>query len=351
MPYRTFAPLLVSLFVFLSITGISVAGDLTTLEDWKPDFDPSKAEYTYILSNVDHPSIAGIGVGYKIRDRVWKETDGRLYVDFRPLAQLGGEKDVVRKLKMGAVQGMLCSSVAAASVAPKLGIVNLPFVLDTTEKLEKFRNTPELFEPFSNAAMRQGIKVVDFTGYGSYGWATTTPVRTLEDAHKVNFRIAQAPVNTDIYKAWNLKFTVMPWPDVPQALQTGVIDGLDHTPMVCSITKKFDVAKYFTRVNYTQGLYIHMVNRRWLENLPQDLRDTLLSVIKEESTKARINTDIQQQAQIEAARKQGVEFFDLSSTDRETLNKMAAPVIEKWGERIGDEYLERVRTSVAATPE
>jgi len=347
MSYRRTIPLLIGLITFFTFTGSSLAGDLTTLEDWRPAFDPSGAEYTYILSNVDHPAIAGIGVGYKIRDRVWELSNGRLYVDFRPLAQLGGEKDVVRKLKMGAVQGMLCSSVAAANVAPKLGIVNLPFVLDTTEKLEKFRNTPDLFEPFSNAAMGQGIKVVDFTGYGSYGWATTTPVRTLEDAHEVNFRIAQAPVNTDIYKAWNLKFTVMPWPDVPQALQTGVIDGLDHTPMVCSITKKFDVAKYFTRVNYTQGLYIHMINRRWLEQLPEELRDILLAVIKEESAKARVRTNIQQQDQIEAARNQGVEFFDLNTTDRETLKKMAASVVEKWGKRIGPEYLELVRSSVA----
>jgi TRAP-type C4-dicarboxylate transport system substrate-binding protein len=340
--------LLVALITFSAFATCSAAGDLTTLEDWKPSFDPSGAEYTYILSNVDHPSIAGIGVGYKIRDRVWEETDGRLYVDFRPLAQLGGEKDVVRKLKMGAVQGMLCSSVAAANVAPKLGIVNLPFVLDTTEKLETFRNTPELFEPFSNATLHQGIKVVDFTGYGSYGWATTTPVRTLKDAQNVNFRIAQAPVNTDIYKAWELKFTVMPWPDVPQALQTGVIDGLDHTPMVCSITKKFDVAKYFTRVNYTQGLYIHMVNKRWLDALPADIRTTFLRIVKEESAKARINTDIQQQEQIEAARAQGVEFFDLSAKDRERLKEMAAPVLEKWGKRIGADYLELVRTSVSS---
>jgi TRAP-type C4-dicarboxylate transport system substrate-binding protein len=125
---------------------------------------------------------------------------GGLYVDFRPLAQLDGEKDVLRKLKMDAVQGMLCSSVAAANVAPQLGIVNLPFVVDSFDNLEPFRNTPELFEPFSAAGLRQGIRVLDLTGYGPYGWATTTPVRTLEEARQVNLRIAQAPVNTDLYK-------------------------------------------------------------------------------------------------------------------------------------------------------
>ena len=66
-----------------------------------------------------------IAVGYHIRDKVWERSGGRLYVDFRPLAQLGGEKDVIAKVKLGAVQGMLCSSVAAVNVSDKLGIVNL----------------------------------------------------------------------------------------------------------------------------------------------------------------------------------------------------------------------------------
>ena len=250
--------------LFLCLTGslAAAASQQELLDQWKPKFDPSGAKYTYILSNVDHPAIEGIAVGYHIRDRLWERSNGQIYVDFRPFAQMGGEKDVISKLKMGAVQGMLCSSVAAVNVASTLGIVNLPFVIDSFDKLERFRNEPELFGPFSQSAEAQGVKVVDFTGYGTYGWATTTPVRTLADAKNTNFRVAQAPVNADIYKAWSLKFTVMPWPDVPQALQTGVISGLDHTPIVCNITKKFTIAKYFTELDYAQGLFVHLVNKR-----------------------------------------------------------------------------------------
>jgi TRAP-type C4-dicarboxylate transport system substrate-binding protein len=316
------------------------------LATWKPAFDPSKAEYTYILSNVSHPAIEGVGVGYRIRDRVWEKSGGRLYVDFRPLSQLGGEKDVISKLKLGAVQGMLSSSVAAANVADRLGIVNLPYVVDTFDKLDAFRNTPELWKPFSEATFAEGIMVPDITGYGTYGWATTTPVRTLADASGVNFRIAQAPVNTDIYKAWGLKFTVMPWPDVPQALQTGVINGLDHTPTVCNITKKFEVAKFFTEVNYAQGLFIHLMNRQWFEKLPVDLQQILLEVIAEESAASRVRTRAQHEEQIAAAKAKGVEFFVLSEDDKAALVKLTAPVYETWGQKIGADYLARVRSTL-----
>lgn len=343
---RTLKTAITTLTGFLLLATTATASS-DVLADWQPKFDPSGAEYTYLVSNVTHPGIAGIGVGYKIRDRVWEKSNGRLYVDFRPLSQLGGEKDVINKLKLGAIQGMLCSSVAAVNVSNKLGLVNLPFVVDTFDKLETFRNTPELWDEYKSSALRNGLMVLDITGYGTYGWATKEPVDNLIDAKRVNFRIAQAPVNTDIYKSWGLKFTVLPWPDVPQALQTGVISGLDHTPIVCNVTKKFTVAKHFTQVDYAQGLFVHLVNRRWFNKLPEDLQRILTAVITEESAKARAATVKQQAEQIAAAKNTGVTFHNLNDTDKQRMIAMAAPVYQKWEKKIGADYLNRVRRILA----
>ncbi|MEN8190826.1 MAG: TRAP transporter substrate-binding protein [Thermodesulfobacteriota bacterium] len=331
--------------LMVTTASLAVAKD-DPLAAWKPKFDPSGAKYTYILSNISHPVIEGVAVGYRIRDAVWEKTNGQIYVDYRPLAQLGGEKDVISKLKIGAVQGMLSSSVAAANVSDRLGIVNLPYVVDTFDKLDTFRSNPELWEPFANGAQQQGLLVADITGYGLYGWATTKPVKTLADAKGVNFRIAEAPVNTDSYKAWGLKFTVMPWPDVPQALQTGVISGLDHTAIVCNITKKFTIAKNFTELNYAQGLFVHLVNKRWLKKLPKELQDTFLNVIKEESEKTRVLTRKQHDTQMAKAKEAGVAFHKLSAADIDALKKQAAPIISEWSKKIGPDYLAKVQATL-----
>jgi TRAP-type C4-dicarboxylate transport system substrate-binding protein len=68
----------------------------------------------------------------------------------------------------------------------------------------------------------------------------------------------------------------MPWPDVPVALKQGVSSmDLDHTPMVCNITKKFEVAKYYTHLNYAQGLFIWVFNKAWFNRLPADLQNDI----------------------------------------------------------------------------
>lgn len=339
--------LFLALLLTLCLPGLGMSAG-NPLEAWQPKFDPSGAEFTYILSNVSHPVIEGVGAGYRIRDKVWEKSGGRLYVDFRPLSQLGGEKDVISKLKLGAIQGMMSSSVAAANVTDTLGIVNLPYIVDTFDKLDKFRNTPELWEPFANSPQKQGLQVLDITGYGPYGWATNTPVKSIEDAKATNFRIAQAPVNTDIYKAWGLQFTVLPWPDVPQALQTGVITGLDHTAIVCNITKKFTIAKNFTELNYAQGLFVHIINKRWLNKLPEDLQEVLLSVVKEESANTRALTRKQYEEQSAKAKEAGVQFITLPDSEIQQLKKLAEPVIEKWGKKIGPDYLATVRKGLGS---
>jgi len=340
--------LLIALLLTVCLTSAFAAEEKKDpLAAWKPKFDPSGAKYTYILSNISHPVIEGVAAGYRIRDAVWEKSKGQIYVDFRPLAQLGGEKDVIAKLKLGAVHGMLSSSVAAQNVADRLGIVNLPYVIDTFEKLDKFRNTPELWKPFTESALASGIMTVDVTGYGPYGWATNTPVQTIADAKTINFRIAEAPLNADFYKAWGMKFTVMPWPDVPQALQTGVITGLDHTAIVCNITKKFTIAKNFTELDYAQGLFIHLMNKRWFDKLPADLQKVMIEAIAEESARTRELTKQQYTDQIAKAKEAGVQFFKLSAAEQQQLIDEAAPVIKEWGQKIGPEYLQLVQSTLA----
>ena len=318
-------------------------GKAPSLDKWKPAFDPSGAKYKCIVSNVSHPVLKGVYAGFAIRDELWKRTKGQIYLDYKPFSMLGGEVEVLNQLQMGAIQGMSVSSVAATNLGPRFGLVNLPFLINSFEKLDKFVNSGKLFDHFMNAMDHQGIMGLDITGYGNYGWATTTPVRSLEDAEKVKFRTAEAAVNQMLYQQWGLNAVVMPWPDVPVALKQGVITGLDHTPMVCNITKKFEVCKYYTYVNYAQGLFIWIFNKKWFDSLPKDLQKTFKEVVHEVCAKIRSETVQQEFDQIEAAKKNGIEFIKLSDADYATLRKQGDAVHKKYAPEInklypGDKY-------------
>jgi TRAP-type C4-dicarboxylate transport system substrate-binding protein len=234
---------------------------------------------------------------------------------------------------------MACSSVASTNLGPRFGLVNLPFLINSFEKLDKFVNSGKLFDHFLMAMDHQGIMAVDIASYGNYGWATTVPVKTIADAKKVKFRIAEAAVNKLSYKAWGFNPVVMPWPDVPVALKQGVITGLDHTLTVCSITKKFEVAKYFTELNYAQGLFIWLFNKAWYNKLPADLQKILVETVHDMCAEARAAAKEQEMQQVGAAKeKYGVEFFKLPDAEMQTLIKQADSVHQNFASEINKNY-------------
>lgn len=327
----------VVLLCFGLLAGPAVA-QKPTLDQWKPGFDPSTAKYKCIVSNVSHPVIKGVYAGFAIRDELWKRTNGQIYIDYKPFSMLGGEVEVLNQLQMGAIQGMSVSSVASTNLGPRFGVINLPFLINSFEKLDKFIASGPMFDHFMRAMEHQGIIGLDITGYGNYGWATTKPVKTIADAKQVKFRIAEAAVNQLLYKEWGLNPVVMPWPDVPVALKQGVIEGLDHTPMVCNITKKFEVCKYFTHVNYAQGLFIWIFNKAWFEKLPADLQKTFREVVKDVCADIRKQTVQQEKDEIEKAKQSGIEFFALPDEDLMALKKNGQAVHAKYAEEINKMY-------------
>ncbi|THB75881.1 MAG: TRAP transporter substrate-binding protein [Desulfobacteraceae bacterium] len=332
--------LFVGAFMFSSP---AVAKKAPSLEKWKPDFDPKGAKYKCIVSNVSTPALVGTFAGFQIRDELWKRTGGKIYIDFKPYSILGGEVEVLNMVQMGAVQGMGVSSVASTNLGPRFGIVNLPFLVDSFEKLDKFISNKKLFNHFLMAMDHQGITGLDITGYGNYGWATTEPVKTIADAKKIKFRIAEAAVNQLSYRNWGFNPVSMPWPDVQVSLKQGVITGLDHTPAVCNLTKKFEVAKHFTQLNYAQGLFIWIFNKGWLMSLPSDLRETFIATVHDVCAENRKATAKWEMENIDASKAGGVQFYKLSDAEMGILKDQSKGTYEKYAGEInkiypGDKY-------------
>ncbi len=320
------------------LAGPALAQQKSPLDAWKPAFDPSTAKYKLVVSNVSTPAIKGVFAGFAIRDELWKRTKGQIYFEYKPFSMLGGEVEVLNQLKMGAIQGMAVSSVASTNLGPRFGVVNLPFLVDSFDKLDKFVGNKKLFDHFLNAMDHQGIMALDITGYGNYGWATKVPVSTYEESKKVKFRIAEAEVNKLTYNAWGINPVVMPWPDVPMALKQGVIDGLDHTLIVCSLTKKFEDAKYFTQLNYAQGLFIWIFSKAWFKTLPADLQKTFVQTVNDVCADIRKQGRAQEAEEIAKAKASGVTFFTLPEADMATLRKMGDPVHYKYSKEINQLY-------------
>ena len=143
---------LICLAGFVFLTGPGYAKK-PSLDAWKPAFNYKKAKYKCIVSNVSHPVIKGVYAGFAIRDELWKRTNGQIYIDYKPFSMLGGEVEVLNQLQMGAIQGMGVSSVTATNLGPRFGLVNLPFLINSFDKLDKFVASGKLFDHYMMATV------------------------------------------------------------------------------------------------------------------------------------------------------------------------------------------------------
>ena len=221
--------------------------------------------------------------------------------------------------------------------------MNLPFLINTNEKLKRFIQNEALYNHFLMAMDHQGITGLGVSTYGSYGWATTTPIQTLSDIKKAKFRIAEAAVNQLTYKSWGVNPIPMPWTDVPVALKQGVITALDHTDLVCDLTRKFEVAKYFTQISYAKGLFIWIFNKAWLASLPEDLRQIFKETVRD-VTAAYREQGVQQEIDVkQKIQKAGIQIFQLSDDEMATLMHKGDTVHQRYAPEInrlgpGDTY-------------
>ena len=71
-------------------------------------------------------------------------------------------------------------------------------------------------------------------------------------------------------------------------------------------------------------------------------------MVAEESAATRELTRKQHDTQVAAAKEAGVEFIELPEAEMDELKKLAEPVLEKWGEKIGPDYLATVREKLGS---
>jgi TRAP-type C4-dicarboxylate transport system substrate-binding protein len=85
------------------------------------------------------------------------------------------------------------------------------------------------------------------------------------------------------------------------------------------------------------------MNKKWFDKLPSDLQKVLIDTIVEESAATRVLTRKQYDEQVAKAKEKGVAFYRLSDVEMKALAARSETVYQAWGEKIGADYLAKVR--------
>lgn len=183
---------------------------------------------------------------------------------------------------------------------------------------------------------------------------TKKQVKTLEDIKGMKIRAIGGP-GTDQMKALGAVPIAIPMPDVYQALDKGVVDGMATPWEAISGFRFYEVSKYYTHVPLSAVAFSLCVNKQKWASLPADVRDQIMSVSGLAGSKfwGKNYFDASEPATIEKIKAGNHEMVRYTPPADEVARwqKLAEPLWEDWVKRMEAKGQRDARAVLNATLE
>jgi len=209
---------------------------------------------------------------------------GKAVVKVFHSSQLGKDKDLLQKLKLGSVHLSMPSSIMS-SVVDLYGVWDMPFLIKDRAHVGRFVDKV-FWAKLAPATEAKGYKVLGVWENGVRNITNNVrPINTPEDLKGLKIRVPGGVWRKKMFEAWGANPTPMAFSEVFVALQTKVVDGQENPNTNIYAAKFYEVQKHFTESNGRVIDYMVLVNAKWWKGLPADIRDGLSKAMAE-ATKA-----------------------------------------------------------------
>lgn len=195
-------------------------------------------------------------------------------------SQLGGDKELLQKLKLGTVDIALPSTVMS-SEADLFGVFEMPYLVKDRNHMKRIE-TSVFWKSLAPAAEAKGLMVIAVWENG-YRHITNSkrPINAPADLQGIKLRVPEGKWRVKMFQAYGANPSPMKFSEVFTALQTGVMDGQEN-PFTQIYSAKFqEVQKYLSLTGhvYTPA-YATVGTKKWA-SLPADVRGVLEATAKE----------------------------------------------------------------------
>jgi len=280
-----------------------------------------------------------------------ERTKGRVKVELFPNSSLFKDGEEMEAVQLGSVQ-MLAPSLAKFGPLGlrEFEVFDLPYMFDDFVELHKVTQGPVGMGLLKKLDSK-GIVGLAYWDNGFKVMSANKAIRMPADYKGLKMRIQSSKVLGDQMKALGSIPQVMAFSEVYQALQTGVVDGTENPPSNFYTQKMQEVQKYLALTNHGYLGYAVIVNKKFWDGLPADIRTTLEGAMNDTTKFANEIAKKENDDAIEAVRKTGKTEILTLTPEQKAAMKKALNVVHKDNEsRVGKETIQAVYKETGFTP-
>lgn len=275
-------------------------------------------------------------------------TKGRVKVELYPNSQLYRDGDELEALQRGAVQ-MVAPSVSKFGPlgVRDFEVFDLPYLLPDVESVHRVTDG-DIGQKLFAKLDAKGIKGLAYWDNGFKQYSANRPLRKLADFRGMKLRVQSSKVLAASVRQLGGVPQVMAFSEVYTALQQGVVDGGENSVSNIYTQKMHEVQKHLTISDHGYLTYAVIVNRKFWEGLPADIRSALEGAMKdatryERAIAAKDNADA-----LALVRQAGTtEIYVLPAAERAEWKKVLLPVQQEFESVIGRDLILAVQAVAA----
>ena len=280
---------------------------------------------------------------------VEERTKGKVKVEVYPNSQLYKDKEELEALQLGAVQ-MLAPSLAKFGPlgAKEFEVFDLPYILPNKEVLRRVTDGP-VGAGLLKKLESKGIIGLAYWDNGFKIMSANKPLHKPADFKGLKMRIQSSKVLDAQMRALGALPQVMAFSEVYQALQTGVVDGTENPPSNMYTQKMQEVQKHATVSNHGYLGYAVIVNKKFWDGLPPDIRSQLEGAMKDATQYANDIAQKENDDSLAAIKASGkTEVYNLTPEELAEWRKVLLPVHKEMEDRVGKETIDAFYKEAAA---
>jgi len=285
----------------------------------------------------------------RFKELAEKATKGRVKVELYPNSTLYKDKEELEALQLGAVQ-MLAPSLAKFGPlgVKEFEVFDLPYIFQNRDVLHRVTEGPVGASLLAKLEPK-GITGLAFWDNGFKVMSSNVPMHVPADLKGKKLRIQSSKVLDAQMRAMGANPQVMAFSEVYQALQTGVVDGTENPPSNLYTQKMHEVQKHVTVTNHGYLGYAVIVNKKFWDGLPADIRAQLNTAMKSATQYANAIAQLENDTALEAVKKSGkTTVYALTDKERAEWMKALVPVQREMEGRIGKELIQSVNKEAQA---
>ncbi len=280
-------------------------------------------------------------------DAISKRTGGAVKVKYYAGGVMGDERDVVRKMKLGQINGAAITAVGLGLIQPDVRVLELPFLFKDGAELDVVRDG--LDAEFRAKFEEKGYVLLSWGDVGPMRLYSNTPLRTKADFAQLKmWTWVDDPFVMKLFQRLGIPGVPLGVPDVLPSMQTGMINACYGSPLAAVALQWHGKVKFATSMEFAQSIGAVLLTKKAFEGMTAEQR----SVVSEESKKLSHNlTTLVRKDNDTAFAKMKQQGIEVVPTPPELLKLFAtegrAATLELDGKIYGKDFRERVEKAVA----